>query len=85
MHVISIHQPWAWMIIHGDKDIENRPSSARVRDPVLVHASGGCTRRAYDEATNFAFLRHGGCIWELYPKYEELQRVGIVGQVQIAD
>lgn len=24
MKAISVRQPWAWLIIHGGKDIENR-------------------------------------------------------------
>ncbi len=85
MLTISVRQPWAWMIIHGDKDIENRNWPTRVRGPILIHASGGCTRLAYEEASDFAFWRHGGSIWENYPKFEHLRRGGIVGQVEIVD
>ncbi len=83
--ILSVRQPWAWMIIHGDKDIENRTWRTRVRGPVLIHASGSCTRREYEEASGFAFWCIGGAIWDNYPKFEHLQRGGIVGQVEIVD
>lgn len=39
MIALSIRQPWAWAIVRGGKDIENRSWSTRVRGRVLVHAS----------------------------------------------
>lgn len=38
---ISIRQPWAWFIIHGWKDIENRTwklPQKYIGKPVLIHA-----------------------------------------------
>lgn len=37
MKVISIRQPWAWLIIHAGKDIENRDWCTNYRGPVAVH------------------------------------------------
>lgn len=39
MKVISIRQPWAWLIIHAGKDIENRDWCTNFRGPVAIHAS----------------------------------------------
>lgn len=39
MKTISVRQPWAWLIINGYKDIENRSREANYRGPVLIHAS----------------------------------------------
>jgi len=39
MKIISIKQPWATLIAHGIKDMENRSWSTRYRGPVLIHAS----------------------------------------------
>lgn len=36
--VLSIRQPWASLIIHSTKDVENRTWWTRVRGPVLIHA-----------------------------------------------
>ena len=44
MKALSIRQPWAHLILHGGKDIENRDWRTSVRGRVLVHASKGMTR-----------------------------------------
>ncbi|MEI6077295.1 MAG: ASCH domain-containing protein [Verrucomicrobiota bacterium] len=38
LKAISIRQPWAWLIVNGYKDIENRVWATNVRGPVLIHA-----------------------------------------------
>jgi ASCH domain. len=35
---ISIMQPWAWLIVNGHKDIENRDWPTKYRGPVAIHA-----------------------------------------------
>ncbi len=39
MKALTIKQPWAWLIAHGYKDIENRSWYTPVRERVLIHAS----------------------------------------------
>lgn len=39
MKAISIRQPWAWAIVAGYKDVENRDWPTRYRGRVLIHAS----------------------------------------------
>lgn len=39
MRALSIRQPWAWAIVQGLKDIENRTWNTKYRGPFLVHAS----------------------------------------------
>jgi hypothetical protein len=36
LKAISIRQPWAWLIVNGYKDIENRIWAAKLRGPVLM-------------------------------------------------
>ena len=38
MKIISIRQPWAWLIVNGYKNIENRTWETKVRGQVFVHA-----------------------------------------------
>lgn len=38
MKALSIKQPWAWLIVNGYKDIENRGWPTRLRGRVLIHA-----------------------------------------------
>jgi len=78
--VISIRQPWAWMIIHAGKDIENRNWFTKVRGRVLIHAANGMTDKEFN------------CAWDLaerigieYVSITELSRGGIIGSVEIVD
>lgn len=38
IHTLSILQPWAWLIVHGHKDIENRDWVTSFRGRFLIHA-----------------------------------------------
>jgi len=38
LKAISIRQPWAWLVVNGYKDIENRTWFTKLRGPVLIHA-----------------------------------------------
>lgn len=46
MIALSIRQPWAWLIVNGFKDIENRTWKyhPKHRGPLLIHASAGMTK-----------------------------------------
>jgi hypothetical protein len=46
---ISIMQPWAGLIVHGRKDIENRSWPTRFRGPVLIHAGKKWDADAQDD------------------------------------
>jgi ASCH domain len=37
--VLSVRQPWAWAIVAGHKDVENRTWSTTYRGRVFIHAS----------------------------------------------
>jgi hypothetical protein len=36
---LSLHRPWAWLIIHAGKDIENRTWATPYRGPVILHSA----------------------------------------------
>lgn len=78
--VLSIRQPWAWLICHGGKDIENRNWPTKFRGRILVHAGKGMTRDEYDDAE---WTAEGNGV--SLPSYEQLERGGIVGEVEIVD
>ncbi len=42
---LSIKQPWAWLIVNGHKDVENRDWPTRMRGPIFIHAG-----KSYDRA-----------------------------------
>jgi hypothetical protein len=81
---ISIRQPWAWLIIHAGKDIENRTWPTRFRGRVLIHASKGMTEQEYRDACNFMATdsRLAAALKSL-PQMHELQRGGIIGEAEV--
>lgn len=82
MKVLSIRQPWAWLIVEGAKDIENRNWPTRFRGVFLIHASSGLTRMDYKDCQKFCIKNGSGII---LPPPEELLRGGIVGQARVVD
>lgn len=83
---LSIRQPWAWLILHGGKDIENRDWPTKRRGRVLVHAAKGMTLDEWGSAWTFS---HGT---GANPKAhaagltaKTIERGGIVGSVEIVD
>jgi len=96
MRALSIRQPWASLVVLGLKDIENRTWVTHERGTILVHASKGMTRIEYEDAIEFAVEairadpRHAGkkettTLRALGFAIEDLQRGGIIGQVDIVD
>lgn len=79
---LSIRQPWAWLIVHGFKNIENRTWKypPKFLGEFLIHASSGMTRDEYDDVEHFLV----GSNVEL-PPYENLERGGIVGMANLVD
>ncbi len=46
MQALSVRQPWAWLIVAGYKDVENRGWATKYRGRILIHAG----RRAAEDA-----------------------------------
>ncbi len=90
MKVLSIRQPWAWLIIHGGKDIENRTWHTKYRGRFLVHASKGMTGKEYCDGLEFAM--RAGWISESpefpFPTSQQMLQEwcgGIIGSVELVD
>lgn len=47
---LSIKQPWAWLIVNGYKDVENRSRRTHHRGPLLIHAGLDKSQFNDDEA-----------------------------------
>ena len=79
MKALSVRQPWAWLIVNGYKNIENRTWRTHYRGPLLIHAGA---RPVDQETLRYAkrlAKRHG---IELPGEY---QLGGIVGEVEVVD
>ena len=83
---IAIRQPYAWAIIHGGKDVENRNQRAAfqfkpaIGERVLIHASKRMTAAEY--AVAVAFMAKLGV---RHPQREGLQFGGVIGSVFVRD
>lgn len=75
---LSIRQPWAWLIVNGFKDVENRGRRTNYRGPLLIHAAlnvESCSKENI-KALNEKFQV------EIPPT---LQTGGIVGRASLVD
>lgn len=76
MKALSIQQPWAWLIVNGHKDIENRDWPTKGRGRFLVHAGKKLDKQSLE------YLK------EEYPDLpwpEMFDLGGIVGEAHIVD
>ena len=78
VRLLSIQQPWAWLIVHGEKRIENRRWRTRYRGPIAIHAS-----LAFDHS--FASGRFPLPADAELPPIATLPRGAIVGVATIID
>jgi len=75
MKVLTIHQPWAWLIARGIKDVENRRWPINYRGLLLVHAGIGSSSVPI-EVTDLVRHMRGD---------EPLPIGGVIGLVEIID
>lgn len=80
MKALTVCQPWAWAIIHGDKRVENRPRLTTYRGPLLIHA--GKSRRYFDRLSvrETLMLEARGL-----PSFRDLDRGQLIGVVELVD
>ena len=79
MKAISIRQPWAWLIVNGYKDVENRTWYTSHRGPLLI-----CASKALDPC--FDEIRRDVLAQGVeFPDAQHIERGGVVGQVTVAD
>lgn len=84
MKALSIRQPWAWLIVNGYKDIENRSWNTKFRGQVLIHASS--RRPTVDEvkaARSILEKAHGWEVAMMMPSADLFQLGGFVGVATI--
>ncbi len=76
--VLSIQQPWAWAVIHGGKDIENRTwrYQPKYRGPLLIH-----TGKQWYSGWRPVDLRRDYDV----DAPDDMPRGGIVGTVDLVD
>nr|WP_319268249.1 hypothetical protein [uncultured Draconibacterium sp.] len=76
LKALSVKQPWAWLIVNGYKDLENRKTLKHLKGTFLIHAG-----QAYDtEGRIFVGAEKAKAIG--MPYGSKIERGGIVGYVE---
>lgn len=75
--VLTIRQPWAWAIVFGGKEIENRSWPTKHRGPLLIHAGMAFEACGYEVVRQLATRPP--------PPASELAHGAIIGAVDLVD
>ncbi len=78
LRALSVRQPWAWLIVNGYKDVENRSWATKHRGPLLIHA-GSSKANLGDEMLRDDERQYGVKL----PSRGEYELGGIVGLVEV--
>jgi hypothetical protein len=78
LRALSVRQPWAWLIVNGYKDVENRSWRTHRRGPILIHAALNTRDLRGSEVTKVA-RRYG------IKMPREYEMGGIIGAAEIVD
>ena len=79
MKVLSVRQPWAYLIVAGYKPVENRRWSTTYRGPLLIHASKGVDPDDFMPKQR-AYIESAGIVIP-----EDLPRGAIVGSATLTN
>lgn len=88
MRILTVRQPWAWAIIHGGKNVENRVRNiaGEYRGPVAIHVA----RADADGAPESVWLDHAKWYRARRPQPKKFDpawsdRGSIIGVVDLVD
>ncbi len=80
MKALTLRPHWAWLVVSGHKEIENRSWQTRLRGRIWIHASSSRVTRA--EYEHFVAICRKRRIKQ-FPKQDGFKIGGIVGKVEI--
>src|SRR5215469_16909004 len=80
MKVLVVKQPWAWLIVNGYKDIENRSWQTEYRGTLLIQASANLPPQNQQQEM-WQYARQRG----IKNLPEEFQVGGIIGMAELKD
>ncbi len=86
MKAITVKQPWASLIAHGIKDIENRSWSTKFRGRVLIHAAAKGEKRSWGSLSDIQsskLLQSGSSLNKT--SFSNLPTGSIIGSIEIVD
>jgi hypothetical protein len=78
---LTVQQPWAWAIVHGGKDVENRTQAWGYRGPLAIHAGARVSDRGMrSELMHEAWENHG-----VGDPLEAVKLGSVIGVVDLVD
>jgi hypothetical protein len=90
--VLSLWQPWAWLVVYGHKPVENRTWKTKVRGQVLIHATNKFDASAFEQTESGHSKFGGKALASALPfppdmpkSREDYEYGGIVGIATITD
>jgi hypothetical protein len=84
MKALSIKQPWASLIAHGIKDIENRIWKTNFRGRIYIHVSSKSAGSLYELLNEYQIDAMNN-VWTAAPPYPIMPVSAIIGEVDIVD
>ena len=81
MKALSIRQPWAWLIVSGIKDVENRNWKTNYRGKLIIHSSKLWDQEGYEFVMDTVEYRQRPFI----PKKEGYVFGALIGMVDMFD
>jgi hypothetical protein len=77
LKALTIRQPWAWLIVSGKKNVENRSWPTKYRGKFLVHAAIAFSEIPLEEIEAQFHVK--------LPPREQMLRGGIIGSCELVD
>ena len=83
---LSMHQPWASLMVHGFKRFEGREWTTKYRGPLWVHATSQKPDLVVIEALEEAYQEHYALIGEDLPPFPKRYLTSsVIGRVDLVD
>jgi hypothetical protein len=73
---LTVKNPWAWAIIHGGKDVENRSRPTKYQGQLFIHAGKGWSH----EGQEFLQQKRTPFGFQAFP-LDEWQKPNLIGKV----
>ena len=83
VRALTLRQPWAWAVIHGGKDAENRRWRTTYRGPLLIHAGKNTERDPEATARLLWMMADPEAFGQ--PRAAWQARQAIIGVVRLSD
>ena len=83
---LTLWQPWAWLVMHGFKPIENRPKSvtySSFRGPIWIHSGLHFDEERYDMAAALLRRIHPYARMPARSRFLDYPRGVILGRVNV--